>query len=805
MRPDDTTIIVVEDEPDIRKTLCNILTEDTGHKVIGLGKGVDAMQLVRKSSFDIIIADIKLPDINGMEILELAREINPDAAVIIMTGYASVETAVDAVNQGAYAYFVKPFNPEEMKTTVINALKHQKLSQENKRLVTDLQQSNKRLLEANEELRDEIRERKQAEEELQVAEQNFRNSLDNSPLGIRIVTTEGELLYANKAILDIYGYSSTEEMKAVPAKRRYTPESYAEYKERRRMRESGKPAPSNYEVNIIRKDGKVRHLTALRKAVVWNGEVQFQTIYQDITERKRAEEALGESEERFAKAFRASPNLSSITTLEDGTFIDVNDSYTRVTGYSREEMIGHTVAEFSVWAKPEDRDKVMRTLEKEGRVSDVEMQCRKKSGEMHTVLFSSELIHIGGEQCVITVGVDITERKQAEELYRTLANSSPIGIYIVQDGKFQFVNPQFRKDTGFTEKELLNTDSLRLVHPKDRGKVKKNAVGMLKDNLSSPYEFRAVGKDGKIIWALETVTSIRYQGKRAVLGNFMDITERKQMEHELQEKNEQLDTQNEELLAQQQELLEKTREVEEANRLKSEFLANMSHDLRTPLNAIIGFSELMIDEAPGKVNEQQRQCLDDILSSGQHLLTLINEVLDLSKIESGKTELKLIDIDLAEVIDSLAKTMTPIITPRKQSLEVEVEKRLPPVSADEAKLKEVLLNLMDNSSKFTPEGGKLKVEAITKDGWCQICVIDNGIGIKKEDQERVFEPFAQLDNPVTMGKGGTGLGLALVKQIVQRHGGRIWIESEYEKGSRFTFTLPLATAGRPAKKEGDRQ
>jgi PAS domain S-box-containing protein len=554
MKPNGTTIIVIEDEPGIRATLCGILIEDTGYKVIELEKGADALEMIRKSHFDVVIADIRLPDLSGLEILELAKEINPDAAVIMMTGYASVETAVDAVNQGAYAYLVKPVNPDEMKTTITNALKHQRLSLENKKLINDLQQSNKRLLEANEQLRDEI-----------------------------------------------------------------------------------------------------------------------------------------------------------------------------------------------------------------------------------------------------------TERKQAEELYRTLANSSPIGVYIVQDGKFRFVNPQFQKYTGFTEDELLHTDSLRLVHPQDRRKVKANAMQMLKGDRSSPYEFRAIGKDGRIIWAIETVTSIRYQGKRAVLGNFMDITERKQMEQELQRKNEQLDAQNEELLAQQQELLEKTREVEEANRLKSEFLANMSHDLRTPLNAIVGFSELLIDEAPGKINEQQRQCLDDILSSGQHLLTLINEVLDLSKIESGKTELRLTDIVLTEVIDSLAKTMTPIITPKKQNLAIEVEEGLPPVNADKAKLKEVLLNLMDNSSKFTPEGGKLKVEAIRKDDWCQISVIDNGIGIKKEDQERVFEPFSQLDNPITMGKSGTGLGLALVKQIVKKHGGRIWVESKYEKGSRFTFTLPLKTTGQPTKKERSRQ
>ncbi len=176
-------------------------------------------------------------------------------------------------------------------------------------------------------------------------------------------------------------------------------------------------------------------------------------------------------------------------------------------------------------------------------------------------------------------------------------------------------------------------------------------------------------------------------------------------------------------------------------------------------------------------------------------MSLINEVLDLSKIESGKVEPELKDVVLTEVIASVTKTMTSILAPRKQSLDVEIEDGLPPVHADKAKLEQVLLNLVDNSSKFTPDGGKLKIEAVREGEWCRVSVIDNGTGIKKEEQERIFEPFRQLANPLTREESGTGLGLMLVKQIVERYGGRIWVESEYGKGSRFIFTLPLATAG----------
>ena len=379
--PECSTIIVVEDDKGARVTLCGLL-EDAGYEVLGVGIGAKARKAIQAKPFDVVVTDIRLPDVGGMEILELAKEINPDAAVIMMTGYASVETAIDAVNQGAYAYFVKPVNPDELKTTIANALRQQRLAQENKRLVDSLQSSNKLLFEANEELK-------------------------------------------------------------------------------------------------------------------------------------------------------------------------------------------------------------------------------------------------------------------------------------------------------------------------------------------------------------------------------------------------------------------------KATHAKSEFMANMSHELRTPLNAIIGFSELLLDEVTGHINEEQKQSLNDILSSGKHLLGLINDILDLSKIESNKMDLKLRNLSLPVLIESLRRVMMPILAPKKQSLEVSVEEGLSTIYADKDKVKQVLLNLLSNSTRFTPDGGKLRVEAIRDNSWCRVSVVDNGIGIRRGDSEKIFEPFCQLDNPPVDARGGTGLGLTIARQIIERHGGRIWVESDYGKGSRFTFTIPL--------------
>jgi signal transduction histidine kinase len=244
-------------------------------------------------------------------------------------------------------------------------------------------------------------------------------------------------------------------------------------------------------------------------------------------------------------------------------------------------------------------------------------------------------------------------------------------------------------------------------------------------------------------------------------------------------------------------LFEANAELQKATQAKSEFLAHMSHELRTPLNAVMGFSELMLDGIPGRVNKEQRQCLTDIFRSGQYLLSLINDILDLSKIESGRVELKQTTFNLSSLIESLQNELTPMIRPRKQKLDVDLEDGLPEVYADEDKITQVLINLLSNATKFSPDGGKLKIEVQKEDSWCRVSVTDKGIGIKREDMDKIFEPFSQLDNELTRKERGTGLGLAIARRIVEAHSGRIWVESEYGEGSCFSFTVPLARSGGP--------
>jgi len=239
-------------------------------------------------------------------------------------------------------------------------------------------------------------------------------------------------------------------------------------------------------------------------------------------------------------------------------------------------------------------------------------------------------------------------------------------------------------------------------------------------------------------------------------------------------------------------LFEANRQLRAATEAKSIFLAHMSHELRTPLNAVIGFSDLLIGGIAGKINNKQRQCLEDILSSGKHLLSLINDILDLSKVEAGKIDIRPESLRLADVVDDAVTTVKPMIDESKHKLAVSIAEDLPPVYGDRNRLKQILLNLLSNAIKFTPDGGKLYLETSREDDFCKVSMVDNGIGIRKEDQTCIFEPFTQLDTQPGERKQGTGLGLALTKQLVELLGGKIWVESEYGKGSQFSFTIPLA-------------
>jgi signal transduction histidine kinase len=239
-----------------------------------------------------------------------------------------------------------------------------------------------------------------------------------------------------------------------------------------------------------------------------------------------------------------------------------------------------------------------------------------------------------------------------------------------------------------------------------------------------------------------------------------------------------------------EEIQEKSRQVEEASKHKSQFLANMSHELRTPLNAILGYAELVLDGIYGDAPEKMRNVLERIQTNGKHLLGLINDVLDLSKIEAGQLVLSLNDYSIKDMMQGVYVAVEPLAGNKKLNFKLDVPPNLPPARGDERRLSQVLLNLVGNAIKFT-DTGEVAMKASTANGSYTVAVADTGPGIAEADQAKIFEEFQQSESTHTKAKGGTGLGLAIAKRIVEMHGGRLWVESTLGNGSTFFFTVPV--------------
>lgn len=388
-------------------------------------------------------------------------------------------------------------------------------------------------------------------------------------------------------------------------------------------------------------------------------------------------------------------------------------------------------------------------------------------------------------------GTAARQESSLESRFRKLLEAAPDAILEVnQDGKITLLNEAVERMFGYSRGELLGLNVENLVPAAMRGGHSHHRASYASHPKTRPMgtglELQGQRKDGSLFPVEISLSPNWIEGSLHVIASVRDITERKLVEDRIRALREQYTA---ELTAKNEQLEARNLEVEQANRLKNEFLASMSHELRTPLHTIIGFSELLAEHLEGPLNEKQQRFVGHILQDARHLLELINDVLDISKIESGKLELKYEEFDVGQCIDEVLAGIRQHAASKNITLENRGQYQ-DKLFADRLRAKEIFYNLLNNAVKFTANGGTVWVESAVKGNFLQVLICDTGIGIPEKDQSAIFDKFYQVDT--SAGREGTGLGLAITKHLVEMHQGSISVESRPGQGSKFKVSLPFA-------------
>ncbi|WP_413171449.1 PAS domain S-box protein [Anabaena azotica] len=581
------------------------------------------------------------------------------------------------------------------------------------------------------------------------------------------------------------------------------------------------------EFTYIHKDG-YRFPVLLSVTALSNSQgkiIGFLGIAQDITNRKRTEEQLRNLSDRLTLALQA----GAIGTWDWDMLQEVkwDDRMYELYGMQRSQ----TPATYQDWVKVVDPDDLVETE----AALDAAIRGEKEFNTEFRVVHSDGSIHFiksaaivqrnehGEAERMVGINYDITERKrielalrESERRYAALTQAAPVGIFRFDSaGNCIYANDRWGEIAGRPATAALERGWVETLHPEDRDRLFTKWSEWFQTYQSGETycnEGRCLRPDGSITWFYcQILAETNADGKIiSYIGTLTDITERKQAEAQLWQTN--------------QDLTKANIELARATRLKDEFLANMSHELRTPLNAILGMSESLQDEVFGSINEKQIKAIATIERSGRHLLELINDILDLSKIESGKLELDLSDVSVNNLCDGSLVFIRQIALKKKITLKSNIAHNLGSIQVDDRRMRQVLINLLNNAVKFTPENGSVSlrvwleepednhishlVKVEKAEEVCsylstpQLCfsIIDTGIGIANDDISKLFKAFVQVDTNLNRHYEGTGLGLALVKQIVELHGGRVSVSSEVGKGSCFTVRIPYEisqNAGKP--------
>ena len=555
---------------------------------------------------------------------------------------------------------------------------------------------------------------------------------------------------------------------------------------------------SKFSYQIVDADGNVRtfRISGVPKYDEEGRFLGYRGIGTDATVEENAKRLAQETHQNLVEA---------IESINDGLVLYDSDGKLLLCNSRQKEMFPHTAhlhvpgTDFS--------DLVQADIELggfpeiEGRLA-YRVETRPGNRDRKTESFEFEDIDGRWLRCtdfltetgkVVGIRQDITEQKNAEKMlrqsedyFRSLIEDG-VDIITVHDegGLVKYASPSMFRELGYTQDELIGLAGSEHVHPDDKADVVAAFSRAIEDTgVMQPVNYRFRAADGR--W-LHIESHGRNQLDHESVRGFVlisrDVTQREEATREMSVAKE---------------------EAELANLAKSEFLANMSHELRTPLNAIIGFSQMLLSNFVGALGEKQSSYVGDIYDSGEHLLQLINDILDLSKIEAGKLELFEEIVDMAEVIASSVRIVENKVETRRIALNVAVDADLPGLYADERMIKQILINLLSNATKFTAEGGAVSVGAFARDGrGMTLEVGDTGIGMSAEDIPHAMTAFAQVENTFVRSHSGTGLGLPLVKSIVDMHGAKLNIASKPGRGTTITIVFPPERVRPHIRKDGE--
>jgi len=510
-------------------------------------------------------------------------------------------------------------------------------------------------------------------------------------------------------------------------------------------------------------------------------------------DRIAAERALATQRELLRAVFDCATYGIYYATAE-GQILLCNDAFLRLVGRKREETVGQS---YQVVSSPEFRElerMVVQRVMSSGLSSEYDKDVVRNDGFRIPVRLSVAPVRDRNGKPTGTVAVmrdTVAEReaamalRESEERYRAAFRNNPDAIFVV-DAKRRVVdaNPAATALTGVAREQLMSRDVTELAEEVEVSALTEALSMMRRDGAvyRSLVKFRSTG---------ERTVSTELHGTSLAPQLWQVLARNVEARLEAQEKLRALNDMLEEKVAARTALLEEAYgKLERAGKMKDEFLANMSHELRTPLNSVLGLADALLEGVFGEVDDQQQQILETMRDSGHHLLDLINDILDLSKIEAGRLELDLRPISVSEVCQVSLRMIRPLALRKRIGSWMRINPRCPVVVADERRLKQMLVNLLSNAVKFTPAGGQVGLEGWTEGDEVYFSVSDTGIGISPPDLRRIFEPFTQIDSSLARQHEGTGLGLALVRRLAELHNGRIDVISEPGRGSRFTVVLP---------------